>query len=184
MRITVYRRNTTAIRLRVTGTGQVHVTAPEGMPMREIERFVDEHRDWLDKALKDSEARMRKESDFFGQLPLHTREECAAATRRLQALIPPLVTRHAPEMGVKPTAVRYRALTSCWGNCNTRTGVITFSAYLLLLPDWCVEHVVVHELAHLLVPNHGPQFHALMDRFFPRWREARKETLRVRRMEI
>lgn len=184
MRITVYRRRTAGIRLRVTGTGQVHVTAPEGMPVREIERFVDEHRDWLSKALKDSEARKEKENDFFAQLPLHTQAARDAATRRLQALVPPLVTRHAQAMGVSPTAIRYRALTSCWGSCNTRTGAITFSAYLLLLPDWCVEHVVVHELAHLLVPNHGPQFHALMDKFFPRWREARKETLRVRRMEI
>lgn len=184
MRITVYRRKTSAIRLRVTGTGQVHVTAPEGMPLREIERFVDEHRDWLDKALKDSEQRKEKENDFFSQLPLHTQEACDEATRRLQALIPPMVKRHAQAMGVRPTAIRYRSLTSCWGNCNTQTGVITFSAYLLLLPDWCAEHVVVHELAHLLVPNHGPQFHALMDKFFPRWREARKETLRVRRMEF
>ena len=54
-----------------------------------------------------------------------------------------------------------------------------FSAYLLLLPEWCVEHVVVHELCHLLEPSHNTRFHALMDKFFPRWKEARKETRRL-----
>ena len=58
-----------------------------------------------------------------------------------------------------------------------------FSGYLLLLPDWCAEHVVVHELCHLLEPSHNARFHALMDRYFPRWREARKETHRICRME-
>ena len=36
------------------------------------------------------------------------------------------------------------------------------------------EHVVVHELCHLLEPSHNARFHALMDKYFPRWREARR----------
>ena len=58
-----------------------------------------------------------------------------------------------------------------------------FSAYLLLLPEWCIEHVVVHELAHLIVPNHSDKFYAVMDTYFPRWREARAETKKISRME-
>ncbi|MBQ1701387.1 MAG: M48 family metallopeptidase [Prevotella sp.] len=49
----------------------------------------------------------------------------------------------------------------------------------MLLPKWCVEHVVVHELAHLIVPNHGKDFYAVMDRFFPKWKEAKEETKRI-----
>jgi len=56
-------------------------------------------------------------------------------------------------------------------------------AYVLLLPEWCVEHVVVHELCHLLEPSHNARFHALMDKFFPRWKEARKETRQICKME-
>lgn len=54
-----------------------------------------------------------------------------------------------------------------------------FSVYLLLFPDWIVEHVVVHELAHLIEPNHGPRFYRVMDRHFPRWREAREITRKI-----
>lgn len=65
-----------------------------------------------------------------------------------------------------------------------RISKLAFSVYLLLLPDWCIEHVVVHELAHLLEANHSKRFYAIMDRFFPRWKEARKETKRISKMEI
>ena len=63
---------------------------------------------------------------------------------------------------------------SRWGVCNVKNKSICFSAYLLLLPEWCVEHVVVHELCHLLEPSHNARFRALMDKFFPRWKEARQ----------
>ena len=84
-------------------------------------------------------------------------------------------------MGVRPSAVGYRATKSRWGSCNPRSKKINLSLYLLLLPDWCIEHVVVHELAHLLVPNHSERFYAVMDRHFPRWRDARRETRRLTR---
>ena len=78
-----------------------------------------------------------------------------------------------------PSAISYRCTRTRWGSCNPKTRRINFSTYLLLLPEWCIEHVVVHELCHLLVPNHGPRFYALMDRHFPRWKEARRETRRL-----
>ena len=60
-----------------------------------------------------------------------------------------------------------------------RISKLAFSVYLLLLSDWCIEHVVVHELAHLLEANHSKRFYAIMGRFFPRWKEARKETKQI-----
>jgi predicted metal-dependent hydrolase len=100
----------------------------------------------------------------------------------LKALIEPMVDRHSKEMGVMPSAVYYKAMISRWGVCNVKDKSICFSAYLLLLPEWCVEHVVVHELCHLLEPSHNVRFHALMDKFFPRWKEARKTTRQILRI--
>ena len=42
---------------------------------------------------------------------------------------------------------------------------------------------MVHELCHLLEPSHNARFHALMDKYFPRWREARKATRNICTME-
>ena len=52
----------------------------------------------------------------------------------------------------------------------------------MLAPPEVIDSVVVHELCHLLEPSHNSRFHELMDRYFPRWREARKETQRISRM--
>ena len=113
--------------------------------------------------------------------PLQTREERAEAKARMAAIIPPLVGKYAPLMGVSPSVVSYRASRSRWGSCNPSTRRINFSYYLLLLPDICIEHVVVHELAHLLVSGHGPAFYKVMDRYFPRWKEARALARRTER---
>ena len=78
-------------------------------------------------------------------------------------------------MGVRPQEIRFRAMISRWGTCKTRERIVCFSLYLLLLPEWCIEHVVVHELCHLLEPSHNARFHTLMDKYFPRWRESRRE---------
>jgi len=113
---------------------------------------------------------------------LATRSQVSDALERLKALVEPMVERHAMEMGVRPVTVSYKRMISRWGLCNVRSRALCFSLYLLLLPTWCIEHVVVHELCHLLEPSHNSRFHALMDRYFPRWREARKETQRISRM--
>ena len=98
-------------------------------------------------------------------------------------MVEPMMEKHAKEMGVKPSIVYYKPTISRWGQCNVKDRSICISAYVLLLPKWCVEHVVVHELCHLLEPSHNARFHALMDKYFPRWREARKETHKICKLE-
>ncbi len=67
-----------------------------------------------------------------------------------------------------------RAMRSRWGSCNTRTGKILLNVYLAARPRECLEYVIVHELAHRRIPNHGPAFWALVERYLPDWRARRK----------
>ena len=101
----------------------------------------------------------------------------------MRALVEPMIERYTRNMGVSPSNVCYKPMISRWGVCNVKERSIYYSTYLLLLPDWCVEHVVVHELCHLLEPSHNARFHALMDKFYPKWREARKETRKLAKGE-
>lgn len=165
--------------MRIVKNGDVHVSVPIGMPKSEVERFIEEHREWIAEARKKTYEHQQQRAAFYHQLPLRTEEQVDDALRCLKALIEPMVERHSKEMGVKPRGVYYKAMISRWGICNVRDRVICFSFYLLLLPEWCVEHVVVHELCHLLEPSHNARFHALMDKYFPRWKDARKVTLLI-----
>ena len=67
---------------------------------------------------------------------------------------------------------QYRAR---WGCCNTRTKELTFHAQLSRYPQRCLEYVILHELCHTVVPNHGKEFHALESKYMPEWKQIRKE---------
>ncbi|MBO4557768.1 MAG: M48 family metallopeptidase [Bacteroidales bacterium] len=172
--VVVTRRRTSRLSIRINKEGEVHVSAPRYVSKRVIEEFIAGHKDWIESARARVAARQQKREAFYAQLDVSTPAKRKEAAARLQQKVAPMLESHAQQMGVKPAAVSFRATKSRWGSCNTKTGRISLSTYLLLLPDWCIEHVVVHELAHLLVPDHGPRFYAVMDRHFPRWREARR----------
>jgi hypothetical protein len=177
--IRVTYRRTSRLSMRIGKNGDVLVSAPLGLPKEEVQEFIDSHRQWIQEARQKTYERQKRRADFYNQLPLRTQQQADEALERLKVLIEPMVERNAKRMGVQPSFVYYRATISRWGQCNVKDRSINFSAYLLLLPEWCVEHVVVHELCHLLEPSHNARFHALMDRYFPRWREARAETHRI-----
>ncbi len=167
--------------MRVSREGEVRVSVPLGTPQGEVEAFVSAHTDWIERAsARVGKARAQADA-FYDGLPLTTREECRNAIARLDAIIPALVEHHAAHMNVHPLGFSYTRARTRWGSCNVHTRHLNFSVYLLLLPVWCIEHVVVHELAHLIVPNHSAAFYRVMDRHFPRWREARAETRRIAR---
>ena len=179
MTIQLTYRRTSRLSMRIVKNGDVHVSVPIGMSKKEAEAFIEQHREWIVEARKKTVERQKQRTAFYSQLPLATRAQKEEALLRLKALVEPMVERRAKEMGVRPSAVHYKPMVSRWGMCKVNDRSICFSTYVLLLPEWCVEHIVVHELCHLLEPSHNARFHALMDKFFPKWREARKETRRV-----
>jgi predicted metal-dependent hydrolase len=80
--------------------------------------------------------------------------------------------RHwAQKLGVKPRRVQIQRMTTKWASCSN-SGRICFSLELLDEPASFREVVIVHELLHLMVPNHGKLFKSLMKAYLPEW-EAR-----------
>ncbi len=65
-------------------------------------------------------------------------------------------------------------MTTRWGTCNTNTRKIWFNLQLAKKPIECLEYVILHELAHLKVKNHGKDFIAILDTYMPYWRETKK----------
>lgn len=73
----------------------------------------------------------------------------------------------------RPRSVRWVTNQgSRWGSCTPADASIRLSTRLQGMPPWVVDYVLVHELAHLLVPGHGPAFWAEVERF-PRTERAR-----------
>ena len=82
------------------------------------------------------------------------------------------VKRFAPRVGAEPTGIEVRELGFRWGSCG-KTGGLNFNWATILLPPSVVEYVIVHELVHLLEPNHTPEFWTRVERALPDY-ERRK----------
>jgi predicted metal-dependent hydrolase len=73
----------------------------------------------------------------------------------------------------RPASVRWvGTMRTRWASCTPADATIRMSERLQQMPDWVQDYVLVHELAHLIVPGHGPRFWALVDRY-PRTERAR-----------
>ncbi len=102
--------------------------------------------------------------------------EAAAAVERWYrreagARIADRVRMHEPAIGVRATTISIRDPRSRWGSCSTR-GTLSFSWRLLLAPAEVLDYVVVHELCHLVHPNHSRAFWEAVERHFPARRQA------------
>ncbi len=78
------------------------------------------------------------------------------------------VQQWASKIGVRPRRVQIQRMTTKWASCSP-AGRICLSTDLLREDAAFQEVVVVHELLHLRVPNHGKLFKGLMSAFLPEW---------------
>lgn len=94
------------------------------------------------------------------------------ARRRMEVLS----AGHAARLGVKPKALKLKDTRSRWGSCAP-DGTLAFSWRLVMAPDWVLDYVVAHEVAHLRELNHSRRFWAHVSRLTPH-RDAAVEWLR------
>lgn len=168
LEVRVVRKAIKNVHLRVKAPdGRVEVSAPFDTGDAFIRELVRTKRPWIEtqRAALAGSARVRAAKASAA--------EQAEWKAIVAACVPALVAKWEPILGVKAGRLAYRNMTSRWGSCQPSTGRICINTRLALYPPECLEYVVVHELCHLLVRNHGPEFWGLVEAALPRWREAR-----------
>jgi predicted metal-dependent hydrolase len=94
---------------------------------------------------------------------------------QIRSVRPTLVARWASVMGVTVDRFYIQQMKTKWGSCNPRARAIRLNTELAKKPKDCLEYIVVHEMAHILVRHHNDRFTSLMDQFMPQWRHYREE---------
>ncbi|WP_018784742.1 M48 family metallopeptidase [Micromonospora sp. CNB394] len=119
-----------------------------------------EESEWVDRMLARLAARE-------GRLARSDAELLARAAR----LIDLYLSEHGS--AVAPASVRWVTnQNGRWGSCTPADRTIRISHRVQDMPDWVIDYVLLHELAHLIVPSHNAEFWALVARY-PRSERAR-----------
>lgn len=93
---------------------------------------------------------------------------------QIREAVPDLIAKWEPHMGAKVARFFVQRMKTKWGSCNPGTRCIRLNTDLAKKPRECLEYIVVHEMAHLLVRKHDDRFGAVMDRCLPNWRLLRQ----------
>ena len=81
--------------------------------------------------------------------------------------------RYAQQIGVSPAGVSVRNFKSRWGSCD-KNGEVVFNWNIIKAPHSIVDYVVIHELCHLIHPNHSKVFWELVGRHDASYPEHRQ----------
>ena len=84
------------------------------------------------------------------------------------------VEKYEPIMNVKVKELRIKKMKTRWGTCNLEAQRIWINQELIKYPIECLEHIIVHEMTHLLEINHTPRFYSLLEKYYPTYKENDK----------
>lgn len=85
----------------------------------------------------------------------------------------------ASKMGYQINRVTIKNNKTNWGSCSNLKN-INLNLHLMRLPDRVIDFIIVHELVHTVIPNHGAKFKATMKKYFPDANELEKEMKKIR----
>lgn len=94
--------------------------------------------------------------------------------QQAQLLFAGRIAHYAPKLNVAPAVIKLSVAKTRWGSCTSR-GVVRLNLKLIELPDYLLDYVVVHELAHLREMNHSAAFWKVVASACPNYINLRRE---------
>ena len=162
--------------------GAVLVTVPFRTSDAAVRRFVSEREAWIEKSRQKvkREAFEREQRRQSIYLPDGTSimDDGSLKTEDISRLLRERIAKRLPlweeQTGLKAKSIQIRSMKTRWGSCTVKTGAIRINLLLAYYPEECLDYILLHELLHIRIADHGPRFKAELDRYMPDWRERRK----------
>lgn len=172
--VRVERKQVKNINLRVTKEGHVKVSVHPNVPLGYIADFVRRQEDFIERAKKRWEAKRIHLETIEKQVKSKAyRENALCLCKEVNERVYALFLHHGY---IVPKAdIKLRSMTSRWGSCQPRTGCITINLQLVGGPIEFLEYVLIHEYAHFIEANHSRNFHAVVEKVLPHWKEVKEQ---------
>jgi len=165
--------------IRINQRGEVRVTMPRLVSQKRAERFFLSKQEWVLKRLNglntiDCRGTLPSEGGAIqirGKVyPVHLLrgdvDVEAAIWRMLQKealqYLPGRVSELAEKHAYKISGLKIRKMKSRWGSCTARKS-INLNSWLVMLPEYLSDYVILHELVHTRIPDHSLKFWEELD---------------------
>lgn len=163
------KRNSIAIE--VKRDCEVIVRCPQYMLKEDIERYVNEKRDWIESSVK--KMKQRKENCEKTKGNRLTYEQIEKIISEAKEIIPKKVYMYAQKIGVNFNNIRIKKQKTCWGSCSSK-GNLNFNCLLMLMPERVRDYIIVHELCHRKEMNHSNKFWSEVENILPNYQWDRE----------
>ena len=136
-------------RIRTIGAKMVgdtmHINAPAGIPQERLQRVIDKFKIRFEKQKLRQE--LNKTPETLQEIAQRLNNQYFSGKLEIKSI----------EYSVNQDRI--------FGICNHRTKNIKISYRLKEMPDWVRNYVIIHELAHIIEPNHGENFWNIVNRY-------------------
>ncbi len=148
---------------------EVVIRAPLRMKEKEIEKYVETKRRWVETHLKS----VAEKQKLLRNTEPYSEEEIKMFVQMAKEIIPQKVKFYADKIGVTYNRITIRCQRTRWGSCSSN-GNLNFNCLLVLLPEEIIDSVVIHELCHIKQMNHSAKFYAEIEKVFPEYNRCRQ----------
>lgn len=193
-KIEVIRKNNKNTYIRVKD-GKIIVTTNYLTPSKTLEKLIKDNTSFIDKCLIKEETK-KEDTSFklfgksydiiygFSQTELEENKIYTKDDKTLNKYLTKYITNIYKERlnyyydifeeEIPYPHLKIRQMKSRWGVCNTKNHNITLNYELSKYTIIYLDYVVVHELSHLIHPNHSKEFWLLVSKYCPNYKEIRK----------
>ncbi len=156
-----------SVSLEISPELEVIVRAPLHMKRKDVDSFVDDHRDWIEKHIELRSQRLAN------RLPEPDEYEIADLKRRAKDVLPDKVAYFSALMGVEVKGVKITSAKKRLGSCSSENG-ICFSYRVMMYDEDIIDYVVIHELAHIKEHNHSSRFYDIVKKYCPDYKNIER----------
>lgn len=170
IKIQIIKSRRKTIGLEVHTDGQVIVRAPLRISSRELDKFINEHINWIESKIKLMEERKYKKiSTGAPSIDSITDEEWLSIKNAFAGR----VKYYCNIMEVNVSRITIRNQKTRWGSCSAK-GNVNFNYQLYYMPEELMDYVIVHELSHRRYMNHSSLFWKEVEKYCPEYKRCRQ----------
>ncbi len=164
----IVRKNVKNLSIRITSECEVLVVCPHYYPDFLVEKFVSSKQSWIKEKLQQCEKNHK--NYYLGKLYAYEFSD-TFYYGEAKILFYRLIRKYHPFINKPITKIRIKKMNSRWGSCNYKKGYINLNLWLIKKDIRFIEYVILHELSHLIYPNHSKEFYGFIKNIMPDYKE-------------